>query len=786
MTDRPMDWDDDRLTAAFAARAEAASVAPPELVSGTIERVARNRRPARPMGRFVPTLGAAAAAVVAVVLGAGQLANPRASAAPSSAGPTTSALSAPPSSSASTADAIVGAPITPGQAIAIRDAAGDNREIAVTGFLGRSTMIRSCPIDLRPRNPTRLGCRGALTWLMDSPEVLETANGSTVSFRGPSGPAIQPSFDLVGFPKADDRGTTPRVTLIGHFDDRRAALCEPDVRQQCSDTFVVDRVAAVDGQPLEVSTYALTDHWDESTQANITETAKDLEEDIDRLALSVAPQAAIVSRQLITIDRVIGLEPILAKDDFVPYVANPATLVWLVTTVDPSGRVPVARTFALFDGSNWFAEVTDSGAIMHERRVASASPSTLAPPVPSADPTAFDVAPTSVLGIPVRDIETLMRDRKADMGNLGRDEFAVRAWYVAPNPATPCQPSLTSPRAPTPPCDEGRHWLVDRPEQLATETGQLRTNPAQWPPVLNPLLPADVPFEVRPTWIGGAAVPQPVIVLGHFADNRVDTYAGNLYFVIDALAWTHEGPLPTLDTVTRLTAAATEDPASVRARIDEVSPNDAVATWMSVVDAADFAVLEPRTAADAPEFTSGAPVWLVRRLIHHEMDGRQRLAIEWAFTADHADRVWMTEMPDAAANLATTLDLGPAGAHTREIRVYDYGQWIALVRYPTSADDLAWQPTNPKRDGFLDVARGATDREVAIRWSGMACAPDWRVLVIVEARGADPPGLYVQPQTYGGGCSESDRSELTRALIITFNRPVDLDAIRSHDGSCCG
>ena len=78
------------------------------------------------------------------------------------------------------------------------------------------------------------------------------------------------------------------------------------------------------------------------------------------------------------------------------------------------------------------------------------------------------------------------------------------------------------------------------------------------------------------------------------------------------------------------------------------------------------------------------------------------------------------------------------------------------------------------------------DREVAIRWSGMACAPDWRVLVIVEARGADPPGLYVQPQTYGGGCSESDRSELTRALIITFNRPVDLDAIRSHDGSCCG
>ncbi len=59
-------------------------------------------------------------------------------------------------------------------------------------------------------------------------------------------------------------------------------------------------------------------------------------------------------------------------------------------------------------------------------------------------------------------------------------------------------------------------------------------------------------------------------------------------------------------------------------------------------------------------------------------------------------------------DLATTIDVGPFGEHTRKVEVYDYGQWIVSVRRATAADNLTWQPTNPKRDGIVEVARGAT------------------------------------------------------------------------------
>ncbi len=442
--------------------------------------------------------------------------------------------------------------------------------------------------------------------------------------------------------------------------------------------------------------------------------------------------------------------------------------------------LPIARTLALFDASNWFAEVTAEGALMIERRGLPGPAASALPPAPSGDPSAFDDAPKTVLGMEVRSIAAVVDQRRTD-GATDRDEYAIQAWYVGPNPATPCSQTDPAIHPLRPPCDEGRHWLLDHPEAFGVAVGQLRRDPAQYPNALNPPMPADLRFDVPATWIDGRPIPQPVVVVGHF-NGRVNAYHGNVYFTIDALAWTRDRPISSLDTILRLTTAASEDPASVVGRVEAETDHVAVATWMTVIDAKDFASLEPEFLG--AEFNSGNPVWIVRRLVRDERDGRERLAVERAYTSDNGHRVWLTETPDSDVDLSTTIDVGPFGEHTRRVEVYDYGQWVVSVRRATAADNLNWQPTNPKRDGIVEVARGATDRDVGIRWNGGACAPDWQVQVKVESR-ADGEGLWIQPVTYGNFC-ESPGEMVTRALVITFDRPIDLDRVRSHDGSCCG
>jgi hypothetical protein len=573
------------------------------------------------------------------------------------------------------------------------------------------------------------------------------------------------------------------VVLIGHFHDRRAVLCRESGRDGCGNTFVVDQVAMVDGEPRPVTTHRWTEYWDEGSQSTVVSEPKDLVEDVDRLVRSVAPDAVVVSRRLVTISQVIPLEPVFVDDGFISNITNPSHLAWLVVTVDQQEGVPVPRTFMLLDGSNWFAEITGEGATVHERQSVSDPSTDPQRPPPSGNPAAFDGAPTEILGMLVRDIATVQRDQQAGMDDLGRDEIAIRAWYVAPDPAATCEtpPAIHPPAVP---CDEARHWLLDRPEQYRVEPGQRRTNPAipRWPPVLNPVLPVDVPFAVPASWVDGEPVPQPVIVLGHFSDMRgLDAYAGNVYFVLDALAWTADGPAGSVDSLVRLTDAATEDAAKVLARLDAISPDLAIATWTTVVDAADFARLDPQMADSAPEFVSGPPVWIVRRLIRSETDGRDRLAIQWAFTADGGDRVWIAETPDSLVDLATTIDVGPFGEHTREVRVYDYSQIIVSVRRATAANGLDWQPSNPMGDGIVEVARGPTDRDVGIRWTGGACALDWQVRVRAFLHLADPQ-VWVAATTSGDFCPDDPGRRATRALVITFDQSMDLDRMRSSDG----
>jgi hypothetical protein len=771
MTQPRPEWDDERLGAAFAARAEGASPTPADLAPSVMDRVGQR---AIQRDGFVPWLMAAAGIAVVIALGAALGVQPSPRPLGSSAttpGGTQAGRPAPTSG----AVAALGDPISVSTAIAVRDGGGTNdRELAVAGYLSPMRQL-FCAFEPAAMNPTQLRCPQSFQWLMERPEILMTVGSDLSAVRSPNGPALHPSFALVDPPDVPIPPTGAveplSVVLIGHFHDRRAALCEPADVASCGATFLVDRVSAVNGQPRGVLTRLRSERFDDATQRQVTETPIDLEEDVDRLVYAVAPEAQIQSRLLVTIDQVLGIEPILKNDDVVPNFTQTA-LMWIVTAVDLRDGVPVARTFALIDGTNWIAEVTADGATQVIRHVV-VGPSDGAEPIaPTADPTAFDAAPRTVLGMDVQGVAVVTQRRRLD-GAVDRDEYAIRAWYVAPNPDAGCTPGDPAIHPPDPPCDAGRHWLLDRPDQLGVEPGQVRADPEQWPAVLNPILPVDVPFDVPDTWLAGSARPQPVIVLGHFNDVRLNAYHGDLYFVIDALAWTRDRSIPSIDSFVRLTNAATEDPQAVLGRIAQLGETDALATWTTVVDAAQFASLDPRTAADAPEFTSGAPVWIVRRLVRNETDGRQRLAVVSGWTADHGTRVWRTEEPDSAPDLATTLDLHDPDARTRVIRVFDYGNLVESVR-STAGLKLTWHRMEQHEAGF-DVARGASDREVAIRWPSGGCDPDWQVLLRTVA--GRPGAIDVEVRTYGESCPND---LVPRSILLEFDHPVALEALTTE------
>jgi hypothetical protein len=762
------DWDDARLEAAFAALAATRPSAPADLAGSLVSRLAADRRASRPgLWRIPAFVGVAVAVALAAAVGVGQIGRPEFPGLTATAGASTSL--GPPLSSPSPRAAL-GEPISVSQALAVRALSAEDREITVAGFLSPWVAL-PCPMVLVPRNPTRLDCPDAFQFLMEQPEHLLTSDGASAAYGPPRGAAIQPSFALVarpdvptGQPGGSDAAP---VVLVGHFDDRRAVLCPSSSQAACSDVFVVDRVASVEGRPVGIETRMLNQHWDDATQKEITEQPIDLAEDVDRLVLGAVPGATILSRQLVTIDQVLGIEPILANDPVVPHF-SPAALLWIVTALD-SGGVPRARTFALIDGTNWFAEVTATGTVSRERSILGPQLPGSGPQAGSADPTAFVTAPTTVAGIDVRDIATVMRDRQANADDLGRDEFAIRGWYVGPNPSAVCTPALPPIHPPLPPCDEARHWLLDDPTRLGSEAGQVRRDPEHWPWALNPVLPVDVLFDVPATWTGADPNPQPVVVLGHFLDTRVETYAGDHYFVLDALAWTRDGPATGVDSVTRLTGAATEDPAAVRARIEAESGQPAVATWMTVVDAADFASLDPDTAVIAPEFTTGPPVWIVRRLIQNEWDGRRRLAVEWSFTADNGHRVWLAA-PDSSSDLATTFDLPNLDARTDLVRVFDLDDQVLGVR-STAGLTLAWRSIQP-REARMEAARGASTHEIAVRWTAGACVRAWDLRVEAAKDGGAIVTLH--PQADRVACVGGD---VHRSVVVEFDRPVDLNKV---------
>ena len=150
---------------------------------------------------------------------------------------------------------VLGLPvITVEEAIAIRDAGRDDREIAVRGWFPPSVPV---PCPRQPiTSPLESGCQSMFEVLMADEEQLIDVRLDGYSTHGPAGLAI--SIDVDGVDQSWKPGlpTLGPVDLIavGHFDDRRSGWCDPSRIDACRDRFVVDRVEWVSGatQPLSL------------------------------------------------------------------------------------------------------------------------------------------------------------------------------------------------------------------------------------------------------------------------------------------------------------------------------------------------------------------------------------------------------------------------------------------------------------------------------------------------------------------------------------------------------
>jgi hypothetical protein len=349
-------WDDERLAAAFRARFD--RPAPPAVVASVHDALHGPRRGPASWFRGALVGATGIAAVVVLVIGvaliglggfgrSGDTVPPTGSAGPSSGlgGPTSPAH---PSS-------VLGLDVvTVPDALAVRDAGLDDRELAVVGWYAPVPLI-SCGLAPReqPVSPVQLRCPDERVWLMQDAETLVETSGDRESFKPPVGPALNPDLDDLDRsweppPWQVGDANIPRpahVVLIGHFDDRRSLLCPAAEVTACRDRFVVDRVAWVDGREPPPSQLTLLES---------VVTARSSVVEIQAIVSGVAPGSEELS--MVTVDA-LGLtriEPALGTGR---RGLIDAGILWVVRVLE-SERV---STYVVVDGTNAIYEMTADG-----------------------------------------------------------------------------------------------------------------------------------------------------------------------------------------------------------------------------------------------------------------------------------------------------------------------------------------------------------------------------------------------------------------------------------------
>ena len=360
-------WDDGRLDAAF--HEKFGRPAPFDLereVRARIDGTSPLRFPA--IRRNGAGRALAAAAVVAVLVGTltvglGGFGRTAGSASPS---PSASAATATPSatqgtSATPTAQAIPGSVfglpiIHVPDAIAIRDSGVDDREFAVAGWFTPAPPA-SCAGDAGKVvvSPVQLRCPDQSIWLTeDAGSYVHVAGDRLVTETPQFTAALNPDLDgldsswwppLPAPAPGQDGGSTPvDVVFVGHFDDRRAALCPAAEQAACRDRFVVDSVALVRGGTTKADRVSPTNVTTRSTSS-----------DVEAIVANEAPQSQILSMTIVDANELRTIEPTLGTGQ--AQLADPYT-VWIVRVLE-SERI---STYLVIDGSDAIYEMNPDNA----------------------------------------------------------------------------------------------------------------------------------------------------------------------------------------------------------------------------------------------------------------------------------------------------------------------------------------------------------------------------------------------------------------------------------------
>lgn len=230
------------------------------------------------------------------------------------------------------------------EAITIRDAGPDGRELAVRGWFSPIGPL-SCPYT-PAASPIQPVCPDPSIVLMEDPESLVTVLGDGFEGREPTGRSFQlelDDLDTSWVPALPTVGPAApiEIVVVGHFDDRRSFAC-PEV-QVCRDRFVVDQVRTADGRTRP---FSVLDYVDAGAAASV--------EAIRTLVTSAVPGTTILSMVAVNGADMERIEPNIMA--FVPFQEERA--VWVVRTLDPcrdpcgAGVVGAPQTFVVVDATN--------------------------------------------------------------------------------------------------------------------------------------------------------------------------------------------------------------------------------------------------------------------------------------------------------------------------------------------------------------------------------------------------------------------------------------------------
>ncbi len=274
-------WDDERLSAAFAARYD--RPAPRDLARQTLERVGESRRrPSWWPSLDRPTLDRlpAVVAVVAVVGLVATVVLPRALSGPTGSTAVTiePSIVASSGSDSSSLQAVQPSPFVDGF---VTDVAGlkvrpltdvaqlladptlADTEVAIAGWYSASDLALPCPFQAQPVSAVEIGCPDVHAWLSATDRPILSPTGSLDQAADPAGllalrfiPPAEP-IGGDGGPRVAMNTTPQRLIAVGHFHDERSARCPAAERQTCEQTFVVDVTGSAYGTLFDRPTSAI-------------------------------------------------------------------------------------------------------------------------------------------------------------------------------------------------------------------------------------------------------------------------------------------------------------------------------------------------------------------------------------------------------------------------------------------------------------------------------------------------------------------------------------------------